>query len=258
MLTAPFVAPAPSDPAASRLATETSEAADYASSRLKHTVWDRRGPVAVYRALLHVGGLLSRLGVSANALTATSVVFAVVSGVAIGLGHFVAGAVLILLSGACDALDGAVARASGTTSRYGALLDSTVDRLADALPLLGVVFFYAGSPVVVVPTLAMMGVFLVSYVRARAEGLGGDLPPLFMRRTERVVVLVLILAVASIDLSAVSALVQGARITVEAPLLLLGVSLLGAMSFFGAASALRSARSALAGPRGGSISAPSE
>jgi CDP-diacylglycerol--glycerol-3-phosphate 3-phosphatidyltransferase len=212
---------------------------DYAARRLRDTVWSSRAGEFVYRLLTRLGTNLSRLGVSADAITWLSIVLAGAAALSIGFGQFVPGAVLVALSGSCDAIDGAVARASGTSTRYGALLDSTMDRVADGLPLLGIMAFYAGSPLVLVPACAMMTAFLVSYVRARTESLGAALPPLFMRRAERLVALLVALLVAPLE-------VMGAPM--EAPLLLVGVTVLGATSGLGGIWALRTARQALAGP----------
>jgi CDP-diacylglycerol--glycerol-3-phosphate 3-phosphatidyltransferase len=188
--------------------------------------------------------------VSADALTLSSLVLSMASGVLAALGHFVLAALFLLLSGACDGLDGVVARATSRATSFGALLDSTIDRLADGFPLLGVLVFYADAgPLVAVPALAMMGAFIVSYVRARAESLGANLPALYMRRAERVVLLVVLFLLGPLSIPGVS---------LPAPVLLLGVALLGLLSFAGAVSALRSARLALSGPRGMGFSEPSE
>jgi CDP-diacylglycerol--glycerol-3-phosphate 3-phosphatidyltransferase len=183
-----------------------------------------------------IGQRAARIGISANALTYTSLVLSVAAGVAAAGGHFVSAAVLMLVGGAFDALDGVVARATGTVTRWGALLDSTVDRLADASPLLGVAMFYSDQRLLaLLPVLAMVGGFTVSYVRARAEGLGVVLPSLFMRRAERVVLTAFSLFAGAVVLSA----------PVQAPLLLLGVSLLAVLNAIGAVVALRVARRAL-------------
>jgi len=175
--------------------------ADEVSRKLRGGVWERselaRG---IYAAVLGFGRWLSARGVTPNSLTYAALSFALASGVAAALGHYLVAALCLLISGAFDLLDGIVARAAHMSSRFGALLDSTVDRLADALPLLGLVVACAqtalSSAVLVV---AMMTGFAVSYVRARAEGLGINLPPLFMRRAERVVLLLLALVVGSIS-----------------------------------------------------------
>jgi CDP-diacylglycerol---glycerol-3-phosphate 3-phosphatidyltransferase len=215
-------------------------ASDYASLRLKGTVWARLTSARLlYRGLMAVGGALGRVGISANALTYASLALAVGAAVAVALGAFPLAAALVVASGACDVLDGVIARATGTVTRYGALLDSTVDRLADAMPLLGLSVFYSGhglSLSVSVPVLAILGAFTVSYVRARAEGLRVQLPPLFMRRAERMVLLTLSLALGAVDFGPT---------TVNAPLTLLGVGLLALLNFAGSIWALRAAHTAL-------------
>jgi CDP-diacylglycerol--glycerol-3-phosphate 3-phosphatidyltransferase len=213
--------------------------AAYAEARLRGTVWERVSSVhLLYRLLLWSGAGLARIGVTANGLTYASLLLALAAGGAAGVGHFALAALLFALSGACDVLDGVVARAAGSVSRFGALLDSTVDRLADGLPLIGLVLFYTGSPTVVIPALVMMSGFLVSYVRARAEGLGATLPPLFMRRAERFVLLEASLMLGTVAL----------QVPVAAPLLLLGVSVMGVLNLAGSLSALRAARRALDAP----------
>lgn len=153
----------------------------------------------IYAATLSFGRWLSDRGVTPNALTYGALSLALASGVAAGFSHFLLAAVLLLASGAFDLLDGIVARAAHLSTRFGALLDSTVDRLADALPLLGLVVACSRTPLAAaVLVLAMMTGFAVSYVRARAEGLAISLPPLFMRRAERLVLLLLALVLGSV------------------------------------------------------------
>jgi CDP-diacylglycerol--glycerol-3-phosphate 3-phosphatidyltransferase len=185
-----------SDAFAHELATQTDEV----SKKLRGGVWERSDVArGVYGAVLGVGRWLAEHGVTPNALTYAALSMALASGVAAAFGCYLIAAVCLLVSGAFDLLDGIVARAAHLSSRFGALLDSTVDRLADALPLLGLVI--ACSPTslaAAVLVVAMMTGFAVSYVRARAEGLGIRLPPLFMRRAERVVLLLVALVVGSI------------------------------------------------------------
>jgi phosphatidylglycerophosphate synthase len=212
-------------------------AVDYAETRLRGTVWEHLPSAHVsYRACLSVGAFIGRVGISANALTYVSLVLAALAGVAAALGYFGSAAALVIASGGFDLIDGVVARATNTVSKWGALLDSTVDRLADGLPLAGVVVFYAGSgALVALPALAMLGAFTVSYIRARAESLGAVLPPLYMRRAERVILVTLSLLAGLVSLNA----------PIASPLLLVGVSVLGFLNFFGVVSALRAARQAL-------------
>jgi len=93
-----------------------------------------RGPMhAVYRALMPIGRLLVRLGVSANAVTLFSLVAAAGAATAFALGHFGVGALVACVASLADAVDGLVARESGTASPLGKVLDTTVDRYVDAL-----------------------------------------------------------------------------------------------------------------------------
>lgn len=173
---------------------------DEVSRKLRGGVWERsdfaRG---VYSATIAFGRWLSDRGVSPNSLTYGALSLALASGVAAAFSQFLLSAVLLLASGAFDLLDGVVARAAHRTSRFGALLDSTVDRLADALPLLGLVVACSRTPLAsAVLVLAIITGFAVSYVRARAEGLRISLPPLFMRRAERLVMLLVALVLGSV------------------------------------------------------------
>jgi CDP-diacylglycerol---glycerol-3-phosphate 3-phosphatidyltransferase len=209
----------------------------YAKMRLRGTVWERIDLAqGAYGLLTKCGGVLGRIGISPNAVTWLSLLIAAASGVAVLSGAFALGAALLIMSGLCDALDGAIARATGRVSPFGALLDSTVDRLADALPLIGLMVFFASRPwLALVPALAMLGAFVVPYVRARAEGLGVTLPPLFMRRPERLVLLVLSLLLGTLPFGA----------HLPEALLLVGVGVMAVLSFYGAVAALRAARKAL-------------
>lgn len=243
MISAPFVERVDPDDSGVAPAPREAEArpsdAEYAQQRLSGTVWARGPAPVVYRGALAVGRRLGTAGVSADGLTLTSLVLAGLSAVLASYGLFLGAALLVLASGVCDALDGIVARSVGRASRFGALLDSTVDRLADGLPLVGVVVFYSGQgAIVAIPVVAMMGAFTVSYIRARAEALGGALPPLFMRRAERVVMLV-----ATFLSGAVA--IEPSGLSIAAPLVLLGTAIIGVLSFAGAASALRAARHVL-------------
>ncbi len=217
---------------------------EYATQRLRGTVWEHFPAAGVlYRGALAFGQALGRAGVTADGLTYTSLLLAAAAGLAAAFGAFALAAGLVVASGLCDLLDGVVARATHTASTYGALLDSVIDRLADALPLLGLVVYYADEgAVVAIPALAMLGGFTVSYVRARAEGLGIRLPPLFMRRAERV---------SLVTGSLLLGLVALPSLPVRAPLLLVGVALIALLGFVAAGWALHIARVTLGGRRAG-------
>lgn len=215
-------------------APPASAAARYVTARLRGTVWERIELAhGVYRLLMGLGSALGRAGISPNFLTYSSIVFAASSAWAVADHRFALAAALMITAGACDLLDGVVARATHAQSGFGALLDSTADRLADGLPLLGLVVAYADNKLLAaIPSLALLGSFAVPYVRARAETLGVVLPPLFMRRPERVVLLIGSLLLGEISLIE----------NVRAPLLLAGIAVMAVSSFVGAAWALKLAR----------------
>ena len=158
--------------------------------------------------------LLSRLGVHADHLTIGGLVLSVFSGLAFYAGHTRSGALMLLLAGLCDILDGELARRAGAASRFGAFLDSTLDRLSEAVVLLGILGFYLRNLYALVlhpeealgqistglepltwavmgftAALALVGSFMVSYTRARAEGLGLDCRVGWFERPERLVLL---------------------------------------------------------------------
>lgn len=204
------------------------------------TIW--RGNLlanAGYRWLITFGRALGALGVSPNALTYSALLFAVGAAAAASLGYFVLAGGAVALAGACDALDGIVARSTGKSSAYGALLDSAIDRVVDALPLVGVLIFHAFDPLLAaIPALALLASIVIPYTRARAEALGARLPTLFMRRPERVV------------LQIVSLFLGGAHVArgAAATWLLVATSLLASASVAGCVALLRAARAALTEP----------
>lgn len=174
--------------------------------------------------------ILARTGITPNMMTLMSLVPALLSGVFAAYGALGWATVFLLLSGVFDMLDGPLARSTGTVSRYGALLDSTVDRITDAAPLLGLIVLYATSGwMAVVPAFTLLAAYTVSYVRARCEGLKVQLPPLWMRRGDRMA----LIAVAML-LSFLSPV-----------LTLVGIALTGILSVLAAADALRVARNVI-------------
>jgi CDP-diacylglycerol--glycerol-3-phosphate 3-phosphatidyltransferase len=103
------------------------------------------------------------------------------------------GGVLLALAGACDILDGALARASGQVSPFGAFLDSVLDRYSDLLVLAGLIVLFGRSGRggdVVATLLALIGTVMVSYTRARAESIGVECKVGLMERGERLLVLI--------------------------------------------------------------------
>ena len=121
----------------------------------------------------------------------TGVFFGVLAGVFFATGWMVAGGWAVLLGGAADVLDGRIARGLGIASRRGAFIDSTLDRFAEFGAFVGLAVRFAGSPwVLVLVVAALGGSLLVSYTRARGEGLGVDCDRVgWLQRPERFVIL---------------------------------------------------------------------
>lgn len=147
----------------------------------------------VDKGLTPIGESLRRTGVSADTVTITGILMAAGAAVAIGAGSLRLGLLLLILTGVPDALDGAVAKASGTSSARGAYFDSVSDRFTDALLFGGVAWHLSsdrpGSRIVMLPVALMAAAMLVSYQRAKAESLGFDAKGGLMERAERFIVL---------------------------------------------------------------------
>jgi CDP-diacylglycerol--glycerol-3-phosphate 3-phosphatidyltransferase len=137
-------------------------------------------------------GILSKSGITPNALTLINLALNIVAAYVIATNHLVLGGVLVLVSGLFDLLDGALARFTKQTTKFGAILDSTVDRISEAAILCGLLILYLGRGgrlEIVLIFAVLIGSFLVSYVRARAEGLGWQCQVGLFTRAERVIVL---------------------------------------------------------------------
>ena len=155
----------------------------------------------VDKVLDPIGVLLSGIGVTANALTATGIVIAGIGSVFIGQGRWFLGFIFLILTGLPDALDGAVAKASGTSSVRGAFLDSVSDRVTDILLFCGIAWYLASNEsgrIMMLPVAVMGAAMLISYQRAKAESLGFDAKGGIMERAERFIVLALGLLISNI------------------------------------------------------------
>ncbi len=137
---------------------------------------------------------LARKGVSPNVLTVTGLALNAGVGLVLALGWEFLGGFLVIFAGLFDMLDGSLARLGGRTTRFGALLDSVVDRFSEAAILVGLLWFYLSSQKMAEVLLlfaVLLGSLMVSYVRARAEGLGIDCEVGLVARPERVLLLAL-------------------------------------------------------------------
>ena len=142
--------------------------------------------------------LISRLKLTPDIMTTIGLIVNLVAAVVIGFGHLFWGGIIFLLAGLFDLLDGALARYMQKTTSFGALFDSTVDRVTEGALFLSFIFItgagiwpYSVTWQLVLIFLALIGSFLTSYIRARAEGLNIDCTVGLFTRVERVIILAL-------------------------------------------------------------------
>lgn len=118
-----------------------------------------------------IGRRLSRIGLTPNIVTAISLIISIFCCILLALGALIWGLILILLAGIVDMLDGAIARATGSTTRFGAVFDHLLDRYAEFLIILGLVlggfvWWFWGF-------FAFFSMIMASFIRAKAESVGG-------------------------------------------------------------------------------------
>jgi len=150
-----------------------------------------RGTIASYITNPLVG-ILSKSRLKPNTLTFIELAISIGAAYAIVTGYFLLGGILVLVSGLFDLLDGALARFTKQSTKFGAILDSTIDRLSEAAIFCGLLVWYmpkVATLEIVLIFAALIGSFLVSYIRARAEGLGLECRVGLFTRAERVIVL---------------------------------------------------------------------
>jgi CDP-diacylglycerol--glycerol-3-phosphate 3-phosphatidyltransferase len=132
---------------------------------------------------------LIRRRVNPNVISSVSLALSAAAGAAFAVGYFGLGGWLYIGCGTCDMFDGKVARATQQSTKAGAFLDSVFDRYSEMFVLAGLGFYFRDSPVLWAAILALGGSLMVSYTRARGEGLGFSCREGGMQRAERVVYL---------------------------------------------------------------------
>jgi CDP-diacylglycerol--glycerol-3-phosphate 3-phosphatidyltransferase len=139
---------------------------------------------------------LARIGMTPNMATLLGLLLNAVAAAIIAFGNLRVGGVMLLFAGLFDMVDGALARIRNQKTTFGAFLDSTLDRYSEGIVLLGVILFALSIQtstvrtwIVVLAYIAALSSLMVSYARARAEGLGMSLKSGLMARPERVLVL---------------------------------------------------------------------
>ena len=160
--------------------------------------WIKRGYLRVIEPF---ADFFVRKRVNPNTITTIGTLCAIAAGVIYATGHIMTAGWVLGLTALFDVLDGTVARRTGRSTVFGAFYDSTLDRIADGAVLGGLAIFFArndihqlipsftGTPMVGVTLLGIIGTFLTSYTRARAESLGIDAKVGIMQRPERVTLL---------------------------------------------------------------------
>jgi CDP-diacylglycerol--glycerol-3-phosphate 3-phosphatidyltransferase len=135
---------------------------------------------------------LAKRGIHPNSLTLAGLVITCMATAALVKGHLRTGGLLILLGGLCDCIDGNLARSTGKATRFGALLDSVIDRYAEFVMFMGIAVYFITLNnyfILVVTFIALCGSIMVSYTRARAESLGFESKAGMTQRAERIVFL---------------------------------------------------------------------
>jgi CDP-diacylglycerol--glycerol-3-phosphate 3-phosphatidyltransferase len=168
------------------------------SSKINREYWTLTGWVKSWADVIldPLSRLLARLGVQPNLLSLIGFFIASAAGAVVAAGYISHGGWLFLLSGPFDALDGALARIAGLETRFGAFLDSFIDRYSEAAVLFGILYWsnFQGDRILIALTfLTLLGSLMVSYARARAEALNISCKVGLFTRLERFIVLTLAL-----------------------------------------------------------------
>lgn len=145
--------------------------------------------------------ILQKLKITPNMLSLFGLVVNIISAVAILKGKLEIGGFLLLFAGFFDLLDGAMARSTKQTTKFGAILDSTLDRYSELFTLCALTWFFFmknDASLLLACLISIVGSLMISYIKARGEGLGFHCTVGIMTRPERVVVLLTILILNSL------------------------------------------------------------
>ena len=147
--------------------------------------------------MLVVGKAFASVGITPNMATLIGLVLNIIVAVILGFGHPIIAGVLLLFASAFDMVDGSIARATNTISKFGGFFDSTIDRYSEIVVYVGLLVWlnstsddHLGSFLILV---AASGALMISYARARAEALGYNASVGFLARPERVILLAICL-----------------------------------------------------------------
>ena len=177
------------------------------------------------RLLNPIVSFLGSLGVSPMLVSIFGLVISVYGATVVARGSLFWGGVWLIVAGLCDVLDGSLARSQNTASRFGAFIDSTFDRISELAYFSGLIIYYITRPqgysvsLIVLVCVVLGASFLISYARARLEGLGYECKVGWMERPERLALLIVglllgsrVLAVVLVILAVGSVITVGQRI----------------------------------------------
>jgi CDP-diacylglycerol--glycerol-3-phosphate 3-phosphatidyltransferase len=148
------------------------------------------------RLLDPIVSLLASLGVSPMLVSLLGLVLSLYGATLVARGSLLWGGIWLLIAGLCDILDGSLARSRGIESKFGAFIDSTFDRISELTYLCGLIIYYITRPqgysvfMIVVVCVVLSASLLISYARARLEGLGYTCEVGLMERPERLALLI--------------------------------------------------------------------
>ena len=183
------------------MSTSHPQAGDLARGGSLVPAWVKDAGRAILSPLVR---LAQALHLSANAVTVIGLLIVIVAAILIGSGWLLVGALVLAGGSLLDAVDGALARASGGGTPFGSFLDSTLDRAGEAIVYLAIAAYYLRGPEPTWPVLAAMlalvGSFMVSYSRARAEGIVVAAAIGLAPRTERLVLVIAGIGLAGLGL----------------------------------------------------------
>lgn len=149
--------------------------------------------------MLYVGAAFAAAGVTPNMATLIGLILNIIVAVILGFGHPIIAGILLLVASAFDMVDGSIARATNTISKFGGFFDSTIDRYSEIVVYVGLLVWMNsrgdndwGSALILIAT---SGALMTSYARARAEALGYKASVGLLARPERVILLALALII---------------------------------------------------------------
>lgn len=175
--------------------------------------------VSYYRMLKLLLSYTGLTNIKPNYISYIAMILGLISAFLFGTGYTLLAGLFLLSSGMFDTFDGTIARINNKTSKFGAILDSSLDRYVEFIIFLGILIYYRNDWMFYIVFLALIGSIMVSYTRARSEGLGISEIVGVMQRPERVI----LLAVGAIINEPVSHLLNGSDIILRIAIIIIAV-----------------------------------